>query len=74
MTVLAMLYGTGLRRGELERLNVESFDRREGTLRIDGGHRLHPLLEPLRNTEVIRLERFFMIPRLASAFARLTRP
>jgi site-specific recombinase XerD len=36
VTVLAMLYGTGLRRGELERLNVDSFDRREGTLRIDG--------------------------------------
>jgi site-specific recombinase XerD len=36
ITVLAMLYGTGLRRGELERLNLDSFDRTEGTLRIDG--------------------------------------
>jgi integrase/recombinase XerD len=36
VTVLAMLYGTGLRRGELERLNIDSFDRTEGTLRIDG--------------------------------------
>jgi integrase/recombinase XerD len=36
ITVLAMLYGTGLRRGELERLNVASFDGNEGTLRIDG--------------------------------------
>jgi len=36
VTVLAMLYGTGLRRGELERLNMDSFDRTEGTLRIDG--------------------------------------
>ena len=36
VTVLALLYGTGLRRGELERLNVEAFDRTEGTLRIDG--------------------------------------
>jgi site-specific recombinase XerD len=36
VTVLAMLYGTGLRRGELERLNVDSIDRDEGTLRIDG--------------------------------------
>lgn len=36
VTVLAMLYGTGLRRGELERLNVDAFDRAEGTLRIDG--------------------------------------
>jgi site-specific recombinase XerD len=36
VTVLAMLYGTGLRRGELERLDVDAFDRAEGTLRIDG--------------------------------------
>jgi integrase/recombinase XerD len=36
VTVLAMLYGTGLRRGELARLNVDAFDRDEGTLRIDG--------------------------------------
>jgi site-specific recombinase XerD len=36
VTVLAMLYGTGLRRGELARLNVDAFDRNEGTLRIDG--------------------------------------
>jgi site-specific recombinase XerD len=36
VTVLALLYGTGLRRGELERLNMDAFDRREGTLRIDG--------------------------------------
>jgi site-specific recombinase XerD len=36
VTVLAMLYGTGLRRGELARLTIEAFDRSEGTLRIDG--------------------------------------
>lgn len=36
VTVLAMLYGTGLRRGELEQLNLDAFDRAEGTLRIDG--------------------------------------
>jgi site-specific recombinase XerD len=36
VTVLALLYGTGLRRGELERLDLEAFDRTEGTLRIDG--------------------------------------
>jgi site-specific recombinase XerD len=35
-TVLAMLYGTGLRRGQFERLNVGALDRTEGTLRIDG--------------------------------------
>jgi len=36
VTILALLYGTGLRRGELARLNVDAFDRNEGTLRIDG--------------------------------------
>lgn len=36
VTVLALLYGTGLRRGELVRLEVAAFDRNEGTLRIDG--------------------------------------
>lgn len=36
VTILAMLYGTGLRRGELARLNVDAFDRNEDTLRIDG--------------------------------------
>ena len=36
LTVLAMLYGTGLRRGELERLDLDAFDAAEGTLRIDG--------------------------------------
>ena len=36
VTVLAMLYGTGLRRVELERLDVDAFDRTQGALRIDG--------------------------------------
>jgi integrase len=36
VTILAMLSGTGLGRGELARLNVDAFDRNEGTLRIDG--------------------------------------
>jgi site-specific recombinase XerD len=36
VTVLSLLYGSGLRRGELERLNLDSLDRNEGTLRIDG--------------------------------------
>lgn len=36
VTVLALLYGTGLRRGELQRLNLDAFDRTEGTLRVDG--------------------------------------
>jgi integrase/recombinase XerC len=36
VTVLALLYGTGLRRGELERLDLDAYDRAQGTLRIDG--------------------------------------
>ena len=36
ITLLALLYGTGLRRGELQRLNVRDWDRSAGTLRIDG--------------------------------------
>jgi integrase/recombinase XerC len=36
LAVLAMLYGTGLRRGELERLDVDRWDRGEGALHIDG--------------------------------------
>jgi integrase/recombinase XerC len=36
VTVLALLYGTGLRRGELARLDVSSWDRDEGVLRVDG--------------------------------------
>ena len=47
VTVLAMLYGTGLRRGELERLNLEAFDRTEGTLRIDGRKTGHERCVPL---------------------------
>jgi site-specific recombinase XerD len=36
ITILALLYGTGLRRGELERLTTSSLERSEGILRIDG--------------------------------------
>lgn len=36
LAALAVLYGTGLRRGELERLDVSSWDREEGILRVDG--------------------------------------
>jgi site-specific recombinase XerD len=34
--VLAILYGTGLRRGELERLDLEDWDRESSVLKIDG--------------------------------------
>jgi site-specific recombinase XerD len=36
VTVLSLLYGTGLRRGELERLNVGDWKREEMLLKIDG--------------------------------------
>jgi site-specific recombinase XerD len=36
IAVLALLYGTGLRRGELERLDLDHWKREEGILRIDG--------------------------------------
>ena len=36
MAVLALLYGTGLRRGELERLDLDHWKREEGILLIDG--------------------------------------
>jgi hypothetical protein len=36
MAVLALLHGTGLRRGELERLDLEDWKREEGVLVIDG--------------------------------------
>jgi site-specific recombinase XerD len=34
--ILAVLYGTGLRRGELERLELVSFERAAGVLELDG--------------------------------------
>jgi site-specific recombinase XerD len=36
VAVLSLLYGTGLRRGELERLNLEDWKREENVLQIDG--------------------------------------
>ncbi len=36
VTLLSLLYGTGLRRGELARLDVGSWDESSGTLLIDG--------------------------------------
>lgn len=36
IAVLSLLYGTGLRRGELQRLDVTDWNREDGTLRIDG--------------------------------------
>ena len=36
LCLLAVLYGTGLRRGELERLNLADWDRDNGVLKVDG--------------------------------------
>lgn len=36
MTILSILYGAGIRRGELERLNVDHWNREEGILFVDG--------------------------------------
>lgn len=36
VTILALLYGGGLRRGELVRLDLDHYDRATGTLRVDG--------------------------------------
>jgi site-specific recombinase XerD len=36
VTVLAALYGTGIRRGELARLKVQDWNRETGLLRVDG--------------------------------------
>lgn len=51
VTILALLYGTGLRRGELERLNVEDWDREQNLLAVDGRksarERSIPLSEPI---------------------------
>lgn len=81
VTVLGMLYGTGLRRGELARLNVDAFDRNEGTLRIDGRktgrERCVPLPEmvlrcleaylPLRHNQ---LEQFGLLGEVALLVSR----
>jgi len=34
--ILSLLYGTGIRRGELERLKLDNWDREKGLLKIDG--------------------------------------
>ncbi len=58
VTILAMLYGTGLRRGELERLDVEAFDRTQGTLRIDGRKTGRERLLPLPEVTLRCLEAY----------------
>ena len=58
VTILALLYGTGLRRGELARLNIDAYDRSEGTLRIDGRKTGHERCLPLPETVLRCLEAY----------------
>lgn len=59
VTVLALLYGTGLRRGELERLNLDAFDMSGGTLRIDGRKTGRERCVPLPEMVMRCLEAYF---------------
>lgn len=59
VTVLALLYGTGLRRGELERLNMDAFDMNAGTLRIDGRKTGRERCVPLPEMVLRCLEAYF---------------
>jgi site-specific recombinase XerD len=63
VTVLAMLYGTGLRRGELERLDVDAFDRTQGTLRIDGRKTGRERCVPLPDVTLRCLEAYPDLPQ-----------
>lgn len=51
VVILTLLYGTGLRRGELERLQVKDWDREQNLLAVDGRktacERSLPLSEPI---------------------------
>jgi len=58
VTILALLYGTGLRRGELARLDTDAYDRAEGTLRIDGRKTGHQRCLPLPETVLHCLEAY----------------
>ncbi|HEY2466262.1 MAG TPA: tyrosine-type recombinase/integrase [Terracidiphilus sp.] len=58
VTILALLYGTGLRRGELARLDIDAYDRAEGTLRIDGRKTGHERCLPLPETVLRCLEAY----------------
>jgi site-specific recombinase XerD len=58
VTILALLYGTGLRRGELARLDIDAYDRTEGTLRIDGRKTGHERCLPLPETVLRCLEAY----------------
>jgi site-specific recombinase XerD len=56
VALLAVLYGAGLRRGELARLDVAHYDRAQGTLRIDGRKTGQERLVPLPELSLRALE------------------
>jgi site-specific recombinase XerD len=71
VTVLSLLYGTGLRRGELVRLNMDAFDRVAGTLRIDGRKSGQERCVPLPDMVLRCLEAYF--PRRHNQLERTSR-
>ena len=61
----------GLRRGELERLDIDAFDRTEGTLRIDGRKTGHERCVPLPEMVLRCLEAY--LPRRHNQLEQLGR-
>jgi len=49
VAILSVLYGTGLRRGELERLNISDWNAQQGLLRVDGHKTGRERLIPVEN-------------------------
>jgi site-specific recombinase XerD len=66
-TVLAVLYGTGLRRGELERLDVASWDRPAGVLELDGRKTREPRRLPAPELVARCLEAYLPLRELQLA-------
>jgi integrase/recombinase XerD len=56
LTVIAMFYGTGLRRGELIRLNIEDYNRDEGFLNVDNRKTGYPHKVPVPSVTAKFLE------------------
>ena len=61
VTVMAVFYGTGIRRGELIRLNVKDFDGKEGLLLVDGRKTGQERMVPLPPLAVQCMETYLPI-------------
>jgi site-specific recombinase XerD len=61
LAVLAILYGTGIRLGEIERLNLQDYDRDAGTLKIDGRKTSRQRFIPLPEFAVRCLEGYLPV-------------